>query len=263
MCAQVGMVRGGQSTNHLALLLLVILAAPQRAPLTPSADDNASEATESATCNETLATVVDVDAGHSLRVSIEGSFHTVELSCVDTPAIRRLNKMAAHLGAEAAASPRALAVGQLGCLVDDSETTTPEPRGVLRRCVYLPDGSDLNDSIIASGFGYVYAGSPCARQEEYRELERKARQRAVGLWDLERRASFEQNELGSSVLATVGAPAGGAQPSQIATYVGSFDPYLVSMPVVFSYGSSGNRTVCVGSYHRQGGAYLRSYSRSP
>jgi hypothetical protein len=50
------------------------------------------------------------------------------------------------------------------------------------RYVFLPDGKMLNAEIISQGFGHAYTRFPFTRMEEFRSLERKARESSRGLW---------------------------------------------------------------------------------
>ena len=48
--------------------------------------------------------------------------------------------------------------------------------------VYLPDGRLLNAEIIAQGYGHAYTRFRFAKMEEFRALEREAREKGRGLW---------------------------------------------------------------------------------
>ncbi|TDI50821.1 MAG: hypothetical protein E2P01_00640 [Acidobacteria bacterium] len=50
------------------------------------------------------------------------------------------------------------------------------------RYVYLADGTCLNAEIIRQGYGFAYVKYPFSRMEEYRRLERTAREEGRGLW---------------------------------------------------------------------------------
>ena len=47
--------------------------------------------------------------------------------------------------------------------------------------VYLPDGQMLNAEIVAQGYGFAYTKYPFTRIEEFRRLEREAREQERGL----------------------------------------------------------------------------------
>jgi endonuclease YncB( thermonuclease family) len=46
------------------------------------------------------------------------------------------------------------------------------------------DGALLNAEIIKHGYGFAYTRFPFARMEEFRRLEREAREQGRGLWAL-------------------------------------------------------------------------------
>ena len=48
--------------------------------------------------------------------------------------------------------------------------------------VTLPDGTDLGAEIIRLGYGHAYTRFPFARMDEFRALEREAREAGRGLW---------------------------------------------------------------------------------
>ncbi len=48
--------------------------------------------------------------------------------------------------------------------------------------VYLEDGTFLNGEIIRQGYGFAYTRLPFKYLEEFRKLEREAREAGRGLW---------------------------------------------------------------------------------
>jgi micrococcal nuclease len=48
--------------------------------------------------------------------------------------------------------------------------------------VYLEDGRLLNAEIIRQGYGFALTKFPFSRMEEFRKLEREARELGRGLW---------------------------------------------------------------------------------
>ena len=48
--------------------------------------------------------------------------------------------------------------------------------------VFLEDGTLLNAEIIKQGYGHAYTQFPFSRMEEFRRLEREAREEQRGLW---------------------------------------------------------------------------------
>jgi micrococcal nuclease len=54
--------------------------------------------------------------------------------------------------------------------------------GRLLAYVYLSDGTLLNAAIIQHGYGFTYTRFPFRRLDEFRKLEREAREAGRGLW---------------------------------------------------------------------------------
>ena len=55
-------------------------------------------------------------------------------------------------------------------------------RGRTLAYVFLEDGTLLNAEIIKQGYGFAYTRFPFAQVEEFRRLERDAREQGRGLW---------------------------------------------------------------------------------
>lgn len=48
--------------------------------------------------------------------------------------------------------------------------------------VYLPDGTFVNEQIIARGYGFAYTRFPFKHLQRFRTLEQDARSKGLGLW---------------------------------------------------------------------------------
>jgi micrococcal nuclease len=70
-------------------------------------------------------------------------------------------------------------------LEEDQQTTNRDKYNRLLRYVYLPDGSLLNAEIIRQGYGHAYTRFPFDKLDEFRALEKEAREAERGLWGLE------------------------------------------------------------------------------
>jgi len=147
-------------------------------------------------------TVVAVVDGDTLRVSLPGGTRTVRLLGVDTPELGREDRVAEYLAQEAAAFTRDLAHGRSVRLETDPEADTQDVYGRALRYVFLPDGRLLNAMIIAEGFGHADTRFPFARLEEFRELEREARESGRGLWDPDAVPTLAAGEAASHVGST-------------------------------------------------------------
>ncbi len=126
--------------------------------------------------------VVRAVDGDTLVVRIEGREEKVRLLGVDTPESVHPRRPVERFGKEAAAFTRRLAEGKTVRLRDDPSNTNRDRYGRMLRYVFLPDGALLNAAIIAEGYGHAYTRYPFERMEEFRALERRAREEERGLW---------------------------------------------------------------------------------
>jgi len=131
-------------------------------------------------------TVVRVIDGDTLRVtpnpnpaSSEGD--RIRLIGVDTPETVHPNRPVEYFGKEASEFTRRLAEGRRVQLTFDP-AQTQDRYGRTLAYVYLEDGTFLNAEIIRQGYGHAYTRFPFAYLEEFRALEREARENRRGLW---------------------------------------------------------------------------------
>ncbi|HXV74932.1 MAG TPA: thermonuclease family protein [Candidatus Polarisedimenticolaceae bacterium] len=128
-------------------------------------------------------TVVDVVDGDTLRLSSETGTSTVRLLGVDTPELGRADHTAEFLAKEAHAFTRALVDGRRVRLERDATGDTVDRYGRALGYVFLDDGRLLNALILSEGYGQAYTRFPFSRIDEFRRLEREAREAGRGLWD--------------------------------------------------------------------------------
>lgn len=105
---------------------------------------------------------------------------TVRLIGVDTPETVHPRCPPQFFGREAAAFTRGLALGRRARL--DFDGPRRDRYGRTLAYVHLDDGGFLNAEIIRRGYGYVYTRFPFRYLEEFRALERRAREAGLGLW---------------------------------------------------------------------------------
>jgi micrococcal nuclease len=111
----------------------------------------------------------------------------VRLIGVDTHETKHPNKPVEHFGKEVAAFTRRMIEGKRVRLQFDpanaprAHKDSTQQRRTLAY-VFLEDGTLLNAEIIREGYGFAYTRSPFARMEEFRQLEREAREQRRGLW---------------------------------------------------------------------------------
>ena len=106
----------------------------------------------------------------------------IRLIGLDTPETRHSNKTIDHFGKEATAFTERLVEGKRVRLQFDFSQGQRDRYGHTLAYVFLETGLLLNAEIIKQGYGFVHTGSPFARVQEFRELEREAREQGRGVW---------------------------------------------------------------------------------
>jgi micrococcal nuclease len=133
----------------------------QRSPSSPAA-------------RSVVARVVDGDT-----IVLRGG-ERVRLIGVDTPEMNDPRPDVRALAVAAAAFVRATAERKAVRLEYDWERR--DRYGRTLAYVYLEDGTFLNAEIIRQGYGFAYTRFPFRHLEEFRKLEREAREAGRGLW---------------------------------------------------------------------------------
>jgi micrococcal nuclease len=120
-----------------------------------------------------------------------GTGERVRLIGVDAPESKRPNTPVEYFGREAAAFTRRMVEGKRVRLEYDPanaarghKDNTSQRRTLAY--VFLEDGTLLNAEIIKQGYGYALTRYPFSRMQEFRRLEREAREQRRGLWSNDR-----------------------------------------------------------------------------
>ena len=109
----------------------------------------------------------------------------VRLIGVDTPEIKHPKKPVEYFGREASVFTRRIMEGKRVRLEFDQANAVRAHKDRYGRTlayVFLEDGTLLNAEIIKQGYGHAYTQFPFSRMEEFRRLEREAREQRRGLW---------------------------------------------------------------------------------
>lgn len=109
----------------------------------------------------------------------------VRLIGVDTPEMKRPNTPVERFGLEAAAFTKRMVEGKRIRLEYDQANAAighKDRYGRTLAYVFLENGILLNGEIIRQGYGHALTRYPFSRLEEFRRLEREAREQRRGLW---------------------------------------------------------------------------------
>jgi endonuclease YncB( thermonuclease family) len=105
---------------------------------------------------------------------------TVRLIGVDTPETKDPRKPVQYFGKEATAFTQRTVAGKRVHLEHDQQRH--DKYGRTLAYVYLENGTFVNAEIIKQGYGFAYTRYPFKYLEEFRKLEREAREAKRGLW---------------------------------------------------------------------------------
>lgn len=123
---------------------------------------------------QTVARVID---GDTIQLA---SGERVRLIGVDTPETKHPTKPVQWFGREATEFTTQLVQGKPVRLEYDQQARDRYCRSLAY--VFLGDGTLVNAEIIRQGYGFAYTKYPFKRMDEFRQLEREAREQRRGLW---------------------------------------------------------------------------------
>jgi endonuclease YncB( thermonuclease family) len=161
------------------LISLVIIFLQQKGYL-DKPSEKAQDAIEKSTPG--LYQVTHFDDGDTIQVDMEGKKETVRFIGVDTPETHDPRKPIQCFGKSAAAFTRNLIGQNRVRLAADLTNSNRDRYQRLLRYVYLPDGTLVNQKIIADGYGFALVGFPFTKMEEFKAAEKQARENNKGLW---------------------------------------------------------------------------------
>lgn len=99
----------------------------------------------------------------------------VESSGMDKKTVKKLGQMASDY-------VKAFVEGKKVRLERDPTNEDKDRYGRLLRYVYLEDGTCVNAKIVQDGYAQVYESFPITKMDEFRKLQREARENNRGLW---------------------------------------------------------------------------------
>lgn len=126
--------------------------------------------------------VTEILDGDTIEVDMDGTREKVRMIGVDTPETHDPRKPVQCYGRAATDFTKSLIADQAVRLAADPENSNRDRYQRLLRYVYLPDGRLLQAEIIKAGYGFAYTSFPFTKADEFRALEKEARENNRGLW---------------------------------------------------------------------------------
>jgi micrococcal nuclease len=129
-----------------------------------------------------LYPVVHVSDGDTITVKTPTGEETVRFLGVDTPEVHDPRKPVQCFGEAASAHTKARLTGQSVRLEPDPTDSDRDKYNRLLRYVYLPDGTLYNAELVRDGYAFAYTVFPLVKLDDFRALEKDAREHNRGLW---------------------------------------------------------------------------------
>lgn len=128
-----------------------------------------------------ISRVVD---GDTLKVKIGDKEDTIRLIGINTPESVDPRTVVECFGKEASLKMKELAEGKEVLIVKDPTQNERDKYNRILAYVYLKDGTLLNQKMIDDGYAFEYTYNiPYEFQTEFKESEKNARAKGLGLWD--------------------------------------------------------------------------------
>lgn len=120
--------------------------------------------------------------GDTIAVKMNGTVEAIRFIGVDTPETHKPNSPIQCYGPAAAAFTKRTIGNQRVRLEADPLNTNRDRYNRLLRYVYLPDGTLLNQQLVANGYGFAYLQFPFSKKDTFSEAQDSAQQQRKGLW---------------------------------------------------------------------------------
>lgn len=127
--------------------------------------------------------VIKVIDGDTIDVMIDGNIERLRLIGIDTPEIVDPRKPVQCFGTEASSKAKSLLSGAKVVLEQDTSQGERDSYGRLLVYVFLQDGTNFNQHMIAEGYAHEYTYRiPYKYQSEFKAAQTEARNSQKGLW---------------------------------------------------------------------------------
>ena len=115
--------------------------------------------------------------GDTIAVNMNGTVETIRFIGVDTPETHKPNTPVQCYGPAAAAYTKNRIGTQRVRLVSDSQSTNRDRYNRLLRYVYLPDGTNVDQELVAKGYAFAYVSFPFTKSDDFAAAQANARNR--------------------------------------------------------------------------------------
>lgn len=134
--------------------------------------------------NMERALVSRVVDGDTLKIKVGGTEETVRLIGINTPETVDPRKTVECFGKEASAKMNELVSGKEVLVVQDQTQGERDKYQRLLAYIYLSDGTLMNQKMVEDGYAFEYTYNiPYEFQTEFKDAEKNAREKGLGLWD--------------------------------------------------------------------------------
>ncbi len=171
----------------LVALIGYVLEPQDVTPLQPSQLADVAAVTTGVTTTpklpQNMHPVVKVVDGDTLAVLMNGKSVTLRLIGLDTPETVDPRKPVQCFGKAASDKAKEMLTGKAVRLEYDASQGTLDKYGRTLAYVFLSDGTNFNQYMIAEGYGHEYTYNlPYKYQSEFKAAEKSAREQKKGLW---------------------------------------------------------------------------------
>lgn len=172
----------------LAWMLAAYAVVPPRAPsaggaVFPKTVSRTASAVPPASTAKTLYPVMRVVDGDTIDVEKDGAKVRVRFIGINAPESVDPRRPVQCFGIEASNEMKRALEGRSVRLEQDSSQDAYDKYGRLLAYVYLPDGTNVNEHMIAAGYAHEYTYRlPYRHQKEFKAAEKNAREAGLGLW---------------------------------------------------------------------------------
>lgn len=126
--------------------------------------------------------VLEVHDGDTITVDMHGTPEKVRMIGIDTPETHKPNTPVQCFGPQASSYAKQLLQNKTVRLEADPTNDNRDRYNRLLRYVYTEDGTLVEETLIASGYGFAYTSFPFQKSATFVDLQNQAQQNNAGLW---------------------------------------------------------------------------------